>query len=534
MRSPQREAWLESLHKRERNNFVEGVQYRRVRRIDAIKTGRSIVDTKIVCKIKGTSSEKFFHASQLKVRMTARGFQQKSSEIGRTFSPCPSTTSSRVFTLACLHHGWTPSSADVSGAYLQGIFKQHERVFVVPPPEWEEDPDYVWELLRSMYGLKSAGRVWSDLANEFMLSLEFRGAKFQVSKNDPCVFYWRNRRGILGAIIELHVDDWRIGGRPAVSRFIKQELSKKWKCTFSDRATRHLGINYTYAKDGSWVEIDQHDKVHDILADFNMLNARGANVPCVARGSKATEPITPEEEFFMRDKDYNKGVGDLLWLSRQTRPDLEWITNHLSQFLSDPRPQHWKLFIDALRYLNSHRYYVLRFTKPSHSSRPITFTDSDFAPKQSEQRRSTSGRVSIFGGAALSWKSRKQNCTATSSAEAELVALADGTTESVWLRRFLQELDMFPSDEPLTIKVDNNACKEIANNRMLSQRIKHIDTRYFAVRDYIKNGTVSVSRVDTSLNTSDIFTKPLAKNKFRQFRKDLGVVPSLFKRHFHS
>lgn len=240
----------------------------------------------------------------------------------------------------------------------------------------------------------------------------------------------------------------------------------------------------------------------------------------------------------MRDKKYNKGVGSLLWIARQTRPDLEWVTNHLSQFLSDPRPEHWNLFVRVLRYLSLTTHFVFRY---SRNSRKIMMqTDSDWAPKEAEKRRSTSGYVSLWGNAALSWKSKGQTSTAESSAEAELVALSLGAKEALWMRRFLKELDMDGQEESpmeiqnkggevpdcLEIQVDNNACKQIANNREMSERTKHLDVKYFAVREHIDDGQLSVTRVDTADNTSDIFTKPLSEEKFRKFRADLGVVPS--------
>ena len=153
------------------------------------------------------------------------------------------------------------------------------------------------------------------------------------------------------------------------------------------------------------------------------------------------------------------------------------------------------------------------------------FTDSDWAPKEFAFRLSTSGRAVLVAGGAVSWKTQKQSSVAESSAEAELISLAGGAKESLWIKRFLCELDLFPPDDPLEILVDNNACIQIANNRMLSERTKHLDIKYFAVRDHINKGLLAVNRVDTKDNTADMFTKPLPKNKFYQFRQDLGVCP---------
>ena len=103
----------------------------------------------------------------------------------------------------------------------------------------------------------------------------------------------------------------------------------------------------------------------------------------------------------------------------------------------------------------------------------------------------------------------------------------------MWIKRFLKELDL-DDGHPLEIQVDNNACKQIANNRMLSERTKGLDIRYFAIREYIQKKHLAVTRVDTKDNTADIFTKPLQATKFRQFRQELGIGPSILIVRNHS
>ena len=530
---PQRESWLRGLA-RERANFIEGVTYRRVPRAQALRSRRSIVRTKLVCRIKGSSAETYIMDDQFKVRFTARGDQQRSSEVGPTFSPCPSATSSRLVTVCAVQHGWQQGTTDVASAFLQATFAKHERVYVDPPPEWEPDRDFVWELLRSMYGLRVAGRVWSDVANDFMTTLEFRGRKFIPTTSDPCVYTWRDKHGRLGGVVDLHVDDFRQTGRPALLAYVQEALARQWKVTSKNNATRHLGVNYTWSEDRTSVELNQHDKIDDMLTEFNMAECRSVEVPAERRlrKARADEPITPQEEFFMRNKPFGKGVGCLLWLSRMSRPDIEWVTNHLSQFLADPRPSHWLLLERVLRYLKGTKHYVLRYTRSG--GKVLVRTDSDWAPKEANERRSTSGRVILTAGGAVSWKSNIQkNVIAQSSAEAELVALASGAQEAMWIKRFLKELDL-DDGEPLEIQVDNNACKQIANNRMLSERTKGLDIRYFAIREYIKKKHLVVNRVDTKDNTADIFTKPLQAIKFKQFRRELGIGPSVLNVRNHS
>ena len=122
-------------------------------------------------------------------------------------------------------------------------------------------------------------------------------------------------------------------------------------------------------------------------------------------------------------------------------------------------------------------------------------------------------------------ESKGQPTVALSTAEAELIALALGAQEAMWLRKALIELRLVDpkSSAPMSIGVDNNAAIQISTKTTMSERTKHLDCKYFAVREFIEDGHLNVERVDTADNTADIFTKPLGKTKFEKFRLDLGV-----------
>jgi hypothetical protein len=59
-----------------------------------------------------------------------------------------------------------------------------------------------------------------------------------------------------------------------------------------------------------------------------------------------------------------------------------------------------------------------------------------------DEIKATSGYVFTIGGAAVSWRSRKQTILTKSIMEAELVALESATIEAEWLKELLMELPM--------------------------------------------------------------------------------------------
>ena len=223
-------------------------------------------------------------------------------------------------------------------------------------------------------------------------------------------------------------------------------------------------------------------------------------------------------------------------------------------------------------------------TTPSSTDLGVTgFSDANFS-QQGEKCRSTSGYAYFYLGQLVSWKSKLQAITAGSTHEAELVALSFCCDEGLWLRRICGELaevvssppvecvhvqfpepdkdvekalaalddagaalpdsnydfdvddDEYESAEnseanPTTIYVDNQGTVATANNPTSSTKsARHIDRRYFQVRDHIKNGRIKVIFCRTADNLADFFTKSMPVAQFNSLKNRLmgtkGVVGS--------
>ena len=135
----------------------------------------------------------------------------------------------------------------------------------------------------------------------------------------------------------------------------------------------------------------------------------------------------------------------------------------------------------------------------------VGYSDSDFAGSV-DSRKSTSGCIFILVGGAISWRSVKQTLTDISSMEAEFISCFEGTSHGVWLKSFIFGLRIMDSIfRSLSIYCDNSAHVFMANNNKSESRNKHIDIKYIAIRERVKERKVVIEHISTEWMIVDPF-----------------------------
>ena len=124
----------------------------------------------------------------------------------------------------------------------------------------------------------------------------------------------------------------------------------------------------------------------------------------------------------------------------------------------------------------------------------------------------------------MSWSSKKQNCVAFSTAEAEYVAAGACCSQLLWMRQTLQDFGCRFTKIPLLC--DNESAIKLANNPINHSRTKHIDIRHHFLRDHIAKGDIEIHHVSTKKQVADIFTKPLDESRFYALRSELNILDS--------
>jgi hypothetical protein len=217
---------------------------------------------------------------------------------------------------------------------------------------------------------------------------------------------------------------------------------------------------------------------------------------------------------------YQQIIGSLMYLVTGTRPDLAYTITHLSQFNTNPSDTHFTAAKRVLRYLQGTKEFALFY--PWNSPLKLTgYTDASYG-NDIDSRRSFSGYIFQLGDSTISWRSRKQRSVATSTCEAEYMALAMTTKHHLWLQRGLQELLKY--NIPNAIMSDSNSAIDITNNPKINDRTKHIDIAYHFTREQVEAGNITVLFVKSEDNLADVCTKGLSRISLGHLCKKLFLT----------
>jgi hypothetical protein len=185
---------------------------------------------------------------------------------------------------------------------------------------------------------------------------------------------------------------------------------------------------------------------------------------------------------------YRQIIGSLMYLTN-TRPDICFAVNTLSQFLVEPRRFHLVVAKHVMRYLKGTIDYGLSYDG-DHDFTFSGYTDADWAGSVSD-RKSTSGCCFSLGSAMISWQSRKQSSIALSTAEEKYIAACSASYEAIWFRKLLTDLFELEMGATL-ILCDNQSCIKMTENPVFHERLKHIEIRYHYIRDMVQRGALKL------------------------------------------
>lgn len=178
---------------------------------------------------------------------------------------------------------------------------------------------------------------------------------------------------------------------------------------------------------------------------------------------------------------FRKLIGALQYVTN-TRPDITFLVNKLSRYLSSPTVKQWQSAKRILRYLKGTLDYGIHLKPSSHLSL-YGFCDADWGVAH-EHRKSISGYCVFLSNSLVSWSSKRQHVVSRSSTESEYRAIEDVACELAWISSLLQELKC-PVAKPVAIWSDNLGAGALAANPVYHSRTKHVEIDVHFIRDKV-------------------------------------------------
>ncbi|XP_020095060.1 uncharacterized protein LOC109714760 [Ananas comosus] len=146
------------------------------------------------------------------------------------------------------------------------------------------------------------------------------------------------------------------------------------------------------------------------------------------------------------------GLGyERTYIDQAMKKDNEHSTKTVPKFYANPKEVHLKAVKRIIRYVKGTTAYGLLYRMRT-SLDLIGYSDADWAGS-ADDRKSTSGGCFYLGNCFVAWHSKKQNCIALSTAEAEYISAGSCSTQLLWMKSLLSDYRI-PSTT-LTILYDN-------------------------------------------------------------------------------
>lgn len=272
---------------------------------------------------------------------------------------CGSDSVKMIMAIIC-QNKWQLNSMDIKAAFLQG--QELTRDIYIRPPTEAQSKDIIWKLKKCVYGLTDASLFWYKRVKDTMEQL---GAT--VSKVDPAVFFWLDDSYKVMGILASHVDDFIWGGTDTFSKTIIPQL----KAVFQVGREEHQSFSY--------IGIEVHSREDEIQVQQSMYirNLQAIPVDCT-RATEREALLTAVEMDMLKSK-----IGQILWVARQSRPDIMCDVSMLASNTKDATVQTLHCANKLIRKLKSEEV-TLRFQYLGENSslKLVVFSDSSMGNLQ--------------------------------------------------------------------------------------------------------------------------------------------------------
>ncbi|CAI7797340.1 unnamed protein product [Closterium sp. NIES-53] len=397
-----KEKWREAMDRElkaleERNTWK--VVPINVARNKTILTGKWVF--RIKTKADGTI-EKF------KARWVVRGFDQEHGrDFTKTFAPVSRHTSLRILLTVAAMKKKKLRQIDVANAFLYAPVDAE--IFVELPHGTYGEPNHVCQLLKLLYGIKQAPRLWQQHLHARLTRIGFK----QLPHDQVMYRLTKSKDYIL---LIVYVDDLLyIGSTDSITTWFEGEQQQDLTLTVSSTVTQYLGLNIREEENAIYLNAE---KYADTIAKRFTIPPAAIFTPYRYTAGNDKGDSARLKPTGIRN--YQKKLGCLLFAAVTCRPDLSYSASQLATYLKKPEIEHLAELDRALHYFVSTSTIGLTYYKNATTPTELVgYVDADHAGDLDNRRSRTGYIYCLESIGPISWQSSKQELIALSSAEAE-------------------------------------------------------------------------------------------------------------------
>src|SRR6202012_1370137 len=306
--------------------------------------GRKAIGCRWVFVIKHKSDGS---VDRYKARLVAQGYSQRPGlDYGETYASTVKWATLRAILAIAAFEDLEVESVDISSAFLNGEIDAE--IYMQQPEGFTQgDKTDVLRLLKSIYGLKQASRIWHDKLDSVLSTMGFK----KVQSDNSLWIYIKDGVRI---IIPVFVDDMTLvsKSKSGIDSVISQ-LESHFKLRRLGGIEFLLGVKIERDRGKHTIHLSQRLYILDILERYGFSGCTPVSTP-INPGINLSEEqcaLTPDEMEEMRHIPYISAVGSLLYLAIATRPDIAYTVSLLARFNTKPSKAHWAAVKHLFRYL---------------------------------------------------------------------------------------------------------------------------------------------------------------------------------------
>ena len=494
--------------------------------------------------------------------------------LAETYAAALEQTGSRIFWAATALNNFICIGADAANAFAEAPAPIAPLYVRVDDPfrEWyhQKFPDrpklekyQVMKVLKALQGHPESARLWALLIDQIIRELNLKPCT-----HEPNLYYTTNYNGTGKTVLFLRqVDDFAISCQDKeTATHVINNINSKMTIDVKELGMidRFNGVdilqtrNFIKLSNATYFrKIFQHH--HWMRDEYPLSKTKPVPMrdnPNFQRDLENAEPLTPEELAATEKKlgfTYRQAIGEMIYGLVTCRPDISFAITKLSQYSARPALIHFEAIKQVYKYIEATIDRGIIFWRkspnmslPFHQD-PTPDIDANYDQSASAERiqnqptnlfgavdsdcagdnthrKSVSGIIIKIAGGTVLYKTQYQPTIALSTTEAEFTAASEAGKYILYVRSILHEIGL-TQDNATVLFEDNQGALLMANAQRPTKRTRHMDVKHFVIQQWIAQDLLTMKRISTNDNFSDVMTKATGKTLFyRHFDYIQGYV----------